>query len=105
MTVFVVANLGDAALTVPSGTVNGTTTISDGGVTFVDNTSAAPIVLTLDTALDGFVLLKDVAGNAGEYPITISCSAGIDGGTTLVMAVPYQWAWLFWNGSSYSVIG
>ena len=106
MTMFVVANLGDAALTVESGTVNASGTLASGGVTMVDNTTAAPITLTLPDALGGYVTIKDVAGNANEYAITVSCAAGIDGGTTITLPpVPYAWVWLFWNGSSYSVIG
>lgn len=105
MTMFVVANLGDAALSIVSGTVNAGGTVSTGGVLFVNNTTSNPITLTLATDLAPFILVKDVAGNADTYPITISCASGIDAGTTFVLAIPYQWAWLFWNGSSYSVIG
>ena len=63
------------------------------------------MTLTLATDLAPFILVKDVAGNAGHLPHHNLCASGIDAGTTSVLAIPYQWVWLFWNGSSYSVIG
>jgi hypothetical protein len=100
-----VSNLGDAALTIATATVSTGGTISAGGATFVNNTSNAAMTLTLTSALGGLIIIKDIAGNAGTYPITVSCSAGIDAGTTQVLSIPYQWVLLIWNGSSYSVIG
>lgn len=105
MSTFIVANLGDAALTVPTGVVTETGTISTGGFLFVDNATFEPLTLTLETALTPFLVIKDVAGNANTYPITITCSSGIDAGTTFELALAYQYVWLAWNGSSYSVVG
>lgn len=103
MAMVTLANLGDAALSLPTNTVNASGTLFEGGVIFVNNTSAGPIALTLADAL-GLVLIKDIAGNAGTYPITISATS-IDAGTSLVLSVPRQWLWLQWNGSGYSVMG
>lgn len=105
MTMFVVANLGDAVFSLPTGTVNTSQTITNGGVTFVDNTSAGPITLTVADNL-GLVMIKDVVGNAGTYPITVAASA-IDGGTSTKLSLPYSWVWLQWNSATggYAVVG
>lgn len=105
MTTFVVANLGDAALTLPSATVNSGGTLGTGGFIFVNNTTGGPITLTLSASMTPFVMLKDIAGNANAHPITISYSGGIDAGTAIQLTVPYEWVWLAWNGASYSIIG
>ena len=105
MTMFFVANLGDAALTIPSGTVSAGGTVSTGGYVFVNNTTGAPMTLTLSAALEPFVLVKDMAGNANLHPITITYSGGIDNSTSTQLALAYQWVWLTWNGTDYSVIG
>jgi hypothetical protein len=102
---FVVANLGDAALTIENGKVNAGGTLNSSGVTFVNNTTLAPMTLTLADAIGSFVVIKDIAGNADTYPISVTSASGIDAGNTITLSVPYQWVWLFWNGSSYSVIG
>jgi hypothetical protein len=82
MSFFVVANLGDAALSIPSGSVNSGGTISTGGFVWVNNTSGSAITLTLSSALAPFALFKDVAGNASAHPITITFPGGIHGGTS-----------------------
>ncbi|HEY3912476.1 MAG TPA: hypothetical protein VGM07_21680 [Stellaceae bacterium] len=104
MAMTVIANLGDAAFALPTSTVNGTSTISEAGVIFINNTSGGPITLTLADDL-GFLILKDIAGNAGSYPITVACAAAIDGGTYPPLSVPFQWIWLQRNGTGYSVAG
>jgi hypothetical protein len=104
MTYFTIANLGDAALTLPTGTVVAGGTISAGGTTFVNNGAAAPITLTIGTALVPYVTIKDIAGNAATYNITVSCASGIDGGTTVVLNTNYQWVTIIWTGSTYAII-
>jgi len=105
MSSFVIANLGDAALTIPSGSVNAGGTLSTGGYIWVNNTSAAAITLTLTANMVPFVLIKDIAGNASTFPITIAFAGGIDNGTSTLLTLPYQWVQLAWNGASYSAIG
>lgn len=102
---FSVANLGDAALTILTNTVEAGAEIDTPGILFVDNVTAAPMTLTVDSGLTPFLVVKDIAGNAGTYPITVFASAGIDAGTTTLLSVPYQSVWLAWNGASYSIIG
>lgn len=105
MSIFTIANLGDAALTIPTGVVTESGTIISGGFLFINNQTSEPLTLTLDTALTPFVVLKDVAGNASTYPITITCSSGIDEGTSTELTLNYQSIWLVWNSAGYSIIG
>jgi hypothetical protein len=106
-TLITIANLGDAALTILTSTVTGTTSIVQSGLLFSNNTSAAAITLTLASGLTPFVVVKDVAGNAGTYPITVAFSAGIDGNASYVITQNYGWVWLAWNATNtnYNLIG
>ena len=93
------------SLAIPSSTVSSGGTLATGGFVFVNTTTGAPITLTLSSALEPFILIKDIAGNANLHPITVSYSGGIDGGTTYPLALGYAWVWLGWNGTDYSIIG
>jgi hypothetical protein len=104
MTYFTIANLGDAALTLPTGTLVAGGTVSTGGITFVNNGTSAPMTITLADDLVPFITIKDIAGNAGTYNITVTSAAGIDGGTTIVLNRAYQWVTLAWNGAKYGII-
>ena|SRR5271154_3524779 len=108
MALFSVANLGDAAVTVPVATVTVTGGVATGGILLVNNTSGAAITLTLATAISGPLTIVDMSSTAATYPITLTVSGGIiniNKATTYVLDVPGQWATVIWNGTYYTVIG
>lgn len=72
----------------------------------VNNTSNAPITITLPAAVvnDQTYMIKDVAGNAGTYGITILPTAGtIDGRVDFYMYQNYQAVELYWAAGMWGV--
>jgi hypothetical protein len=70
----------------------------------IANVAAAPITITLPPSpMVGQVLkFKDVAGNAGTYPITIVPAAGtIDGSASYQIVSDYSSIELYWMGSQW----
>ena len=71
---------------------------------YVDNSSGAPITVVLPSGLvqGQQIIIKDIAGNAGTYTITISVASGIDGNTTHLLlsdfaSVSVVWLVGFWG--------
>jgi hypothetical protein len=69
----------------------------------INNTSAAPITVTLPASptLDQVYKLKDVAGNAGTFVITVVGSGGstIDGNPNYQLVSNYMSLELYWTGA------
>lgn len=105
MTSFVLANLLDVPYLSLTQTVTGTSSILEPGFILVKQTAAA--TLTLASGLQAPTIIKDVSGNANKWPITIVAAGGatFDGAASFTIAIPYQWIWVIWNGTNYSVVG
>src|SRR5215831_7990406 len=75
---------------------------------FANNTSAAPITLSLGPGLctEQRLIIKDIAGNAGTYAITISGTGGtlIDNFPTLTLNGNYAGVQLIWNGTMWGSV-
>ncbi len=71
---------------------------------YVNNTSGAGVNITLppNPSLNQFLVIKDVAGNAGTFNITIVGT--VDGTVNQAIGQNYGGAGLSWNGSSWSEI-
>lgn len=87
-------------------TVNTTTTLTTGfnGFVRVDNTTSAPITITLPVTptASQTITIKDNTGNAGIYTITISGGAAlIEGASTLALMYNYGWVDLIYTGSKW----
>jgi len=66
--------------------------------------AAAPLIVTLPSAptVGQAVTIKDAAGNAGTYPITVSGGGAlIEGMPTLVINFNYGWAALLFSGGGW----
>lgn len=86
-----------------SGTINMAT--SDAIVNINKATSAVTTIIT-PVAPTNFkpYTIKDAAGNAAAFPITIEPYSGaIDGQATFVINGPYGAVTLYWDGSNYSI--
>ena len=103
---FTIADIGDAAYNLLQQTVTAGGTIAQSGCTYCKNTTAAPLTLTLTRGYS-LVVIKDIAGNAATYPITIVAAdaSDIDASANYVINVNYAWVWLSDNGTNYSVVG
>jgi len=109
------SSTGDGTTTPPSGgdmrgppiTVNGSGPVGPSldQAILVSNTILGPITLTLGAGayIDQRVTIKDAAGNAGTYPITIAGPPGtlIDGNATLGIVFDYGSIDLMWLGSAW----
>jgi hypothetical protein len=89
-------------------TVTGSTTLPTAAVLSVNvnNTSGAPITITLPAATvnDQTYMIKDVAGNAATYGITIHPTTGtIDGKPDFYMYENYQAIELYWAAGLWGV--
>jgi len=100
---WVVADAGSDAGTMTMITVNTTTTLATGFSGFVraENTTSASITITLPVTPSAgqTVTIKDMLGNAGIYPITVSGNGKtIEGTTTLTISFNYGWLDLIYTG-------
>jgi hypothetical protein len=88
------------------GALGGSGLVTTGGMTYVKNTSGAPITVTVQRGL-GRVGVKDALGNANTYPITVVAgdASPIDSAANYVIGLAYAWVWLGDNGANYSVLG
>jgi hypothetical protein len=90
--------------TVSTITVNGSVTLPTGKeiTVNINNTTGGPITLTLPspTLPDQTYKFKDVAGNAGTYPITIAATAAyIDNASSYLLLSNYMSIELYWTGA------
>jgi hypothetical protein len=72
----------------------------------INKATPAPTAVLLPSTFNQSSLLniKDCAGNAATYPITLTPASGtIDGNTTVVMSVNYEALTLSYNGSGWSI--
>ena len=106
MSTFIVANLGDAALNVSTTVLSISGTVDNVGLCFIQNGTAAPLTITVTAGLS-WVIVKDALGNSNTYPITLVASDGstFDGAPNYIIAVPYAWVGLSYNGSGFSIVG
>lgn len=77
------------------------------GILFVYNTSGAGVTVTLPADPDAgqWVRVKDVAGNADNYPITVAgVGVTIDGNDTYLINTNYQATMFIWNGAEWSIL-
>jgi hypothetical protein len=104
MTMIVVANLGDGVFNIETSVINGSAALG-AGASFVNNTSGAPVALSLPIGYT-LVYVKDTSYTAGEFPITITPTAGlIEGQSTFVIGTAGGWVQLSWDGNNYWQIG
>jgi len=90
----------------PFQTVTGSTNLPVGttGSVFVNNTTNTAITITLPPlpTINQNLVIKDIAGNAGTYNITIIASGyTIDGQPSLVLSYNYAWAELTFTGTQW----
>lgn len=89
--------------TVASGTTDSVATADQNGTIAWNSNSTSPKAESLfacTSLISGFnVTIKDEAGTAGTYPITISSSSNIDGLAAYIMAFNYQAVRLQCNGT------
>jgi hypothetical protein len=92
-------------------TGGGTYSAPGAGLYWINRTVGANIAFSLPTnpALVPFaivVYIKDIKGDAGTYPITITDPAGylIDGAAQLVLNTPFAAATLVFNGTGWSQV-
>lgn len=88
--------------------VTGSTTLPTAAVLSVNvnNTSGAPITITLPTASvnDQTYMIKDVAGNFSTYPVTILPTTGtIDGRPDFYMFQDWQAVEVYWAAGMWAV--
>jgi len=86
--------------------VTGTITLPLGttGTIYVNNTIGGPITITLPPMpqVDQNLVIKDTAGNAATYPITvIAAGYTLDGESSLVLHTDYSWAELTFSGAEW----
>lgn len=72
-------------------------------------TASGAFAFTLPPAADvsegSFVIVKDVAGNAATYNITIAAATGnIEGAANVVISSNYGVKMFYWNGTDWSVL-
>jgi hypothetical protein len=87
-------------------TASGDVTVNASDVAIVlNNTTPATTTVTLPTAPASgrYLLIKDGAGNASSFPITIS-GGTIDGSTTKAINTNFSSVELIFNGSTWSII-
>jgi hypothetical protein len=101
-------NLGEVTIQTASATV----TMANAGAVVINQTSGAPIAVTLppNPGADGTfpcVMVKDGKGDAATNNITISgaAAATIDGASTYVLSENYAGAIFLWNKTEWSCIG
>lgn len=70
-------------------------------VVYINNQTGGAVSVNLDNHAAAFqdLIIKDVAGNAGTFNITVS--ALVDGTNNPILGVNYGGAWLTWNGSGW----
>lgn len=90
---------------VPSETIYETTELPAGaaGYIYVNNNTLAPISITLPPTpgVGQTLTIKDIAGNASTYPITIIGGADIEGEPTLTMGYNYNWVEITFTGAEW----
>jgi len=102
-----IGTIGGAGGFAPPLTVVGTGTITlptDANYfVFVNNTTAAPVTVGLPNGnvVGQQLIIKDVAGNAGTYTITVSASAGIDGMPNYPLMSDYSSLSVVWTVSGW----
>jgi len=85
--------------------VNASVVLPAGSAGFIriENTTGGPITVTLPSSPgQASLILKDTAGNAGTWPITIGGGGStIEGQGSLVLPYNYSWAELIHTGSQW----
>lgn len=92
---------GNAVATVITMNTGGTITTGFTGFVRVENTTSAPMTVTLPaTPTAGQTLtVKDMSGNAGTYPITVAGGAAtIEGAASIVIRSNWGWVSLIHTG-------
>jgi hypothetical protein len=87
-------------------TVSTTTTLATGfsGFVGVDNTTGAPMTVTLPTGpmSPQRITVKDIGGNAGTYPITVAGNGqNIENASSLILRGDYNWVDLIYTGAKW----
>lgn len=81
--------------------------VSDDTMLLVSNGAAAPITVTLPSGpcTGRVVYVKDIAGNANAFNVTVVAAAGtIDGLAGFVISQNYQAITLLYNGTEWNLI-
>lgn len=93
----------------PSVTKTTNYTLTPADAVILSNVTSAATTYTLPAAstwANQFFIIKDIAGKAGTYNLTIDANASelIDGELTYKMTINYQSATLYSNGTAVFVI-
>lgn len=110
MTITIITGITAVAISSSSSSVtertitSGTTLLSTDNYVYVNNTTAAPMSVTLPVSpgTNQLLIIKDVADNAATFNITIVGT--VDGAVNPVIGANYGGAGLAWTGSAWSEI-
>lgn len=110
MTITIVKGITATALQNINGSLNERIVTSGGNIllgdniVYVNNGTAAPMNLTLPPTPDAnqFLIIKDIAGNAASFNITIIGT--VDGNVNPVIGANYGGAGLLWTGAVWTEI-
>lgn len=92
----------------PPVTVTGSQVLpgSTSGMVLVDNTTAAPITLTLPpgAAPGQQVTVKDQSGTATAYPVTVVCQPNVDGDPSYELTSDFAAVTVAWLGTQWGTL-